>query len=88
MIEETIIWYEIKIIPATDKEKERYGWVYTFDCPMPDDGKTILIKTKQGIEVDTFFEDGECYLDSGKDWEDVLAWAEMPKGKRRNEENK
>lgn len=80
MFEEKIIWHEIKIRPATDEEGKRYSWLYILDCPLPDEGETILIETKKGVQVDAFYEDGECYLDSGVDWCDVLAWAEMPKG--------
>lgn len=48
---------------------------------MPEDGQEILVKTKYGVDTDVCCIDGGTYLEDRGDWEDVLAWAEMPKGK-------
>ena len=85
--EEKIIWHEvIKRIP-TEEEKEEYLEVwdcepeYILDCVMPDDGQEILIATKQGVDTDVCGIDEGYYLENRGDWDDVIAWAEMPKYK-------
>lgn len=52
----------------------------------PEDGQEILItcKARSGrlfVEYDEAVSDGDgdCWLDSGRDWEDVTAWAAKPK---------
>lgn len=85
---EKIVWHEVTTRPPTEEENERYKratgieaglW---FDCKMPKDGDEILIKTKWGVDTDICCEDEYGIgLDERGDWEDVLAWAEMPTGK-------
>lgn len=82
---ETITWHEVKTRPLTDKEKEEYAEVepeYMLDCPLPDDGEEILVATKHGVEVDVCGIDEGYYLENRGDWEDVLAWAPMPRYKK------
>lgn len=86
MSKSIIEWHKIKTRPLTEKEKEYYENNYEFvpefifDCEMPDDNQEILIATKYGTGIDTCYYDIEgSHLDCRGDWEDVLAWAELPK---------
>ena len=85
--EEKIIWHEIYIRPPTEEEIEEYketrGYeiCYMIDGIMPDDGQEILIVTKWGVDTDVCGIDGGYYLENHGDWDDVMAWAEMPKYK-------
>ena len=85
--EEAIKWYEVIKRPLTDEEKEEYAELYDYvpkymlECPLPDDGQEILIATRWGVDTDICcYDDGYC-LESRGDWDDVIAWAEMPKYK-------
>lgn len=87
--EEKIIWHEFKTRPLTDEEKAEYiktlGYKFDriIDCKMPDDGEKILIATNDGcISCDVCSIDEGYYLESiSDDWNNVVAWAEMPKYK-------
>lgn len=82
---ETITWHEVKTRPLTDKEKEEYAEFepeYMLNCPLPDDGEEILVATKYGVDVDVCGIDGGYYLKNRGDWEDVLAWAPIPRYKK------
>lgn len=82
---ETITWHEVKTRPLTDEEKEKYAEFepeYMLDCPLPDDGEKILVATKHGVDVDVCGIDEGYYLENRGDWEDVLAWAPMPRYKK------
>lgn len=82
---ESVIWHEIRIREPTEEEitewEEMYDvpLCYYFDCPMPDDGETILIATKYGVDTDVCAIDEGYYLEGRGDWDDVIAWAYMPK---------
>ena len=85
--EEKIIWHEvIKRLP-TEEEKEEHLEAfdcepeYILDCVLPDDGQEILIVTKWGVDTDVCGIDEGYYLEKRGDWDDVIAWAEMPKYK-------
>lgn len=81
-------WIPIISRPLTDEEKEYYqdsfgcdfeaiDWIY--DCPLPDDGQTVLITDRLGnVEVDTFCRDDGCYFECNCDADDVLAWMPLP----------
>lgn len=83
-------WIPITFRPMTDEEKKYYS-EYTgykeeyfdtmLDCPLPEDGETVLITDRLGnVEVDTFInEDDECYFEYNCDMEDVKAWMPLPK---------
>lgn len=86
--EEIIKWHEVVKRPLTDKEKEEYSGIYVcipeymLDCPLPDDGQEILIVTKCGdVDIDICCYDDIYTLENRGDWDDVIAWAEMPKYK-------
>lgn len=84
---EKIVWHEVTTRPPTEEENEDYKRIwgndlcFVFDCTMPEDGQEILVKTKYGVDTDICCIDEGTYLEERGDWEDVLAWAEMPKGK-------
>lgn len=83
---EKIVWHEVTTRPPTEEENEEFKSIYgedlafLFDSPMPEDGQEILIKTVYGVDKDICYIDGCAYLE-GREWDDVLAWAEMPTGK-------
>jgi hypothetical protein len=74
----------------TDEEEKHYS-KYTgydeedfdtmLDCPLPEDGETVLITDRLGnVEVDTFFTDNDsCYFECNCNMEDVIAWQPLPK---------
>ena len=76
--------------PVTDAAlppiKCRYG------LDVPDDGCDILVLTTGGfVYQDTCMIDDQCggynsfYLDNHGDWDDIVAWAYMPTGKKDEE---
>lgn len=91
--EEIIKWHEVVKRPLTDEEIKEYtetcGYIpeYMLECPLPDDGQEILIATKWGVATDIccydagyYYDDG-YYLENRGDWDDVIAWAKIPKYK-------
>lgn len=87
MFEEKIVWHEVVTRPLTEAEREEWKeWerlndvelAFMFDCPMPDDGQEILIATKWGVMLDICCVDEGIYLEYRGDWDDVIAWADMP----------
>lgn len=83
-------WIPVTYRPMTDEEKkdfaERTGYdEKDFDdilnCPLPEDGETVLITDRLGnVEVDTFINDCDgCYFECNCDMEDVKAWMPLPK---------
>lgn len=95
MYEEKIIWHEITTRPLTEEEKAEYaehGYAdyeipeYVFSGEMPKDGQDILIATNCGVSQDLCMIDcDECNnlfeLETRGDWDGVKAWADMPKYK-------
>lgn len=88
-------WIPIKYRPMTSEERkklaEHYGIEYcdtfeekTFDCPMPEDGQSILLSRSWGVDIDVADNDidGEgfiCYgLEGNGDWDGVIAWMPLP----------
>ena len=98
---EKIVWHEVVNRPPTEEEIEEwaeYGLSaeecpsYVFNCQMPNKNEDILILTKKGwVHQDTCMIDDQCggynsfYLDNRGDWDDVVAWAYMPTGKKDEE---
>lgn len=95
---ETIIWHKITTRALTDEEKAEYverDYVYyeipeyMFSCEMPEDGQEILIATNWGVSQDVCMIDNDGYnnlleLETHGDWDEVKAWATMPKYKKGN----
>lgn len=82
-------WIPVKYRPMTEEEKkdyaERTGYDIEdldtmLDCPLPEDGETVLITDRLGnVEVDTFINDCDgCYFECNDDMEDVKAWMPLP----------
>lgn len=89
--EEKIIWHEVVTRPLTQEEQEEYArlgeeYEFMFDCEMPEDGEEILVATKWGVSADICAVDIGFYLENCGDWEDVIAWAEMPKYEKEKEQ--
>lgn len=83
--EEKIVWYEVKARPLTDEEKDQHPtWDMIVEGAIPDEDEEILIATKNGVFTDTCLYDYDegFYLDSGKDWDEILAWASIPRYKK------
>lgn len=91
-------WIPVISRPLTDEEKEYYedsfgcdfeDIDYIYDCPLPDDGQTVLITDRLGnVEVDTFCRDDGCYFECNCDAEDVLAWMPLPEPYKAESEDK
>ena len=72
-------WIPFTKRPLTDEEKQEYpDWAYIFDCPLPDDEEEILLSNGKHVWMDTFINDGECYLDGGDDIDEGMAWMPLP----------
>ena len=98
---EKIVWHEVVTRPPTEEELEGFAeWglgeyeypLYMFACELPDENREILILGKSGdVSQDTcMLDDGyvgynSYYLDNHGDWDDVVAWAYMPTGKKDKE---
>lgn len=90
-------WIPIKIRPLTEKEKEEYADLgysedsisFMYDCPLPEDGKEVLITTRyDDVRTDTFYRDEGCYFETYCDDDDVKAWMPLPQPyKGESEEN-
>lgn len=86
----TMEWIPITYRPMDEEEKKYYAdrteySVDDFDmilnCPLPEDGETVLITDSIGnVELDTFIYDcnGACF-ENNCDMEDVKAWMPLPK---------
>lgn len=87
---EPMRWIPVTYRKMTAEEKkdysERTGYDeedldVMLDCPLPEDGETVLITDILGnVEVDTFVNycDG-CYFECNCDMDDVKAWMRLPK---------
>ena len=82
-------WIPVKYRPMTEEEKkdysERTGYDiedldFTLDCPLPEDGETVLITDRLGnVIVDTFINDCDgCYFECNCDMDDITAWMPLP----------
>lgn len=85
-----VVWHKITTRPLNDDEKEWYaeqGYEpyempeFIYDCEMPEDGQEILIATPWGTDKDTCSNDAEygIGLECHDDFDNVYAWAELPK---------
>ena len=86
---EQIVWHEVITRPPTEEENEEFKRMtgkaakYILDFQAPEEDDEVLVKTKSGVFADICVE-GEygLALEIFGGWENVLAWAEMPKGVR------
>ena len=85
-----IQWYKITTRPLDEEEKEWFAengyepWEmpeFVYDCEMPEDGQEILIATPWGTDMDTCSNCAEygIGLECHDDFDNVYAWAELPK---------
>lgn len=84
----TMEWIPVKLVELTEEEKakimlEDRGVVYddldyTYACPLPDDGDSVLISTDYGIRLVNFVIDGDWHGFDGYDAEEVYAWMPLP----------
>lgn len=83
---ETITWYEVKTRPLTEEEQDQHPtWDMMVEGAIPQEGEEILVATKRGhVFLDTCLYDYDegYYLDSGNDWDEILAWTSMPRYKQ------
>lgn len=98
---EKIVWHDVVTRPPTEEELEEFAEhglsaeeypSYVFNCQMPNEDEDILILTKKGwVHQDTCMSDGYCgiygliYLDFNGNWDNVIAWAYLPTGKKDEE---
>lgn len=98
---EKIVWHEVVTRPPTEEEIEEWAeWSASddnpltrlFACEMPDDNRDILVLGKSGyVWQDTCMADdgyigyNSLYLDNYGDWDGVVAWADLPTGKKDEE---
>lgn len=97
---EKIVWHEVVIRPPTEEEIEEFAeWglaeyeypLYMFNCELPDNNRKILVLGKSGdvwqdiCMIDRHTEYSGTYLDNRGDWDDVVAWAYRPTGKKDEE---
>ena len=98
---ETIVWHEVVTRPPTEEDIEEWTEqglsedeypAYIFSCDLPDDGCDILVLTTGGfVYQDTcMIDDGgvgydSIYLDNHGEWDEVVAWAYLPTGKKDEE---
>lgn len=72
-------WIPFTTRELTNEEKQAHpDGIFILDCPLPDDGQEILISRNGWVFLDTYYYDGECYLDSGYTIEDGMAWMPLP----------
>lgn len=90
-------WIPVKFRPMDSEEREYWEEQFgekladedavMFDCPMPEDGQEILVSYRKWICMDKCEIDGGCYgLEGNGDWEDIIAWMQLPTPYERKEE--
>ena len=73
-------WIPFTRRPMTEEEQKDYpNCTFMFDCVLPDDGDEILVSNGRFVWMDTFCNDIDgCYLDSGDDIDEDMAWMPLP----------
>ena len=73
-------WIPFTRRPMTEEEQKDYpNCTFMFDCVLPDDGDEILVSNRRFVWMDTFCSDIDgCYLDSGDDIDEDMAWMPLP----------
>ena len=81
-------WIPFTRRPMTEEEQKDYpNCTFMFDCVLPDDGDEILVSNGRFVWMDTFCNDVDgCYLDSGDDIDEDMAWMPLPKPYREGDE--
>ena len=74
-------WIPFSRRPMTEEEQKDYpNCTFMFDCVLPDDGDEILVSNGRFVWMDAFCNDIDgCYLDSGDDIDEDIAWMPLPK---------
>lgn len=74
-------WIPFTRRPMTEEEQKDYpNCTFMFDCVLPDDGDEILVSNGRFVWMDVFCNDIDgCYLDSGADIYEDMAWMPLPK---------
>ena len=74
-------WIPFTRRPMTEEEQKDYpNCTFMFDCVLPDDGDEILVSNRRFVWMDVFCSDVDgCYLDSGDDIDEDMAWMPLPK---------
>jgi len=72
-------WTPFKVRPLAEEEKDYYkDFEQILDGSVPEDGQEILVSEGKSVWADTFMKDNECYLDSGYDIKNGMAWMPLP----------
>lgn len=73
-------WIPFTRRPMTEEEQKDYpNCTFIFDCVLPDDGDEILVSNRRFVWMDVFCSDVDgCYLDSGDDIGEDMAWMPLP----------
>lgn len=73
-------WIPFRSREMTEEERKEYPPEITgIWCePLPDHGQEILVSDGRSVWDDTFFDDDYCYLDSGDDIKEGMAWMHKP----------
>ena len=81
-------WIPFTRRPMTEEEQKDYpNCTFMFDCVLPDDGDEILVSNRRFVWMDIFCNDIDgCYLDSGDDIDEDMAWMPLPKPYREESE--
>lgn len=81
-------WIPFTRRPMTEEEQKDYpNCTFMFDCVLPDDGDEILVSNGRFVWMDVFCNDIDgCYLDSGDDIDEDMAWMPLPKPYREDGE--
>lgn len=81
-------WIPFTRRPMTEEEKKDYpNCTFIFDCVLPDDGDEILVSNGRFVWMDAFCNDIDgCYLDSGDDIDEDMAWMPLPEPYREESE--
>lgn len=81
-------WIPFTRRPMTEEEQKDYpNCTFMFDCVLPDDGDEILVSNGRFVWMDVFCNDVDgCYLDSGDDIDENMAWMPLPKPYREERE--
>lgn len=81
-------WIPFTRRPMTEEEQKDYPkCTFMFDCVLPDDGDEILVSNGRFVWMDIFCNDIDgCYLDSGDDIDEDMAWMPLPKPYREERE--